>query len=73
MRNDDGGVQSAASRGVTYQAQLRISGKLTGRGANAELLPGMRLRAEIRVGKRRIISYIFNPFLKAIDEAVREP
>ena len=73
VRNEDGGMQSAASRGVTYQAQLRISGKLTGRGKNAALLPGMRLRAEIRVGKRRVISYIFNPFLKAIDESLREP
>ena len=73
VRNDDGGLQSAASRGVTYQAQLKISGKLTGRGKNAVLLPGMRLKAEIRVGKRRIISYIFNPFLKAIDESLREP
>ena len=72
-RNDDGGVQSASSRGVTYQAQLKISGKLTGRGAKATLLPGMRLKAEISVGKRRIISYIFNPFIKAIDESIREP
>ena len=33
----------------------------------------MRLRAEIVVGRRRIITYIFNPFFKAIDEAIREP
>jgi len=73
VRNDDGGIQSEASRGVTYQARLKISGKLTGQAENAELLPGMRLRAEIKVGSRRVINYIFNPFLKAIDEAIREP
>ena len=73
VRNDDGGIQSEASRGISYQARLRISGELTGRGAGAELLPGMRLRAEIKVGERRVISYIFNPFLKAFDEAIREP
>lgn len=73
VRNDDGGIQSAASRGVSYQARLKISGKLTGQAEGAELLPGMRLRAEIKVGRRRVINYIFNPFLKAIDEAIREP
>lgn len=73
VRNDDGGIQSEASRGVSYQARLKITGKLTGRAEGAELLPGMRLRAEIKVGKRRVISYIFNPFLKAMDEAIREP
>ena len=73
VRNDDGGIQSEASRGVSYQARLKISGKLTGRATGAELIPGMRLRAEIKVGKRRVISYIFNPFLKAMDEAIREP
>ena len=73
VRNDDGGIQSEASRGVSYQARLKITGKLTGRAENAELLPGMRLRAEIKVGRRRVISYIFNPFIKAIDEAIREP
>jgi HlyD family secretion protein len=73
VRNDDGGIQSEASRGVSYQARLKITGKLKGRAEGAELLPGMRLRAEIKVGKRRVISYIFNPFLKALDEAIREP
>ncbi len=73
VRNDDGGIQSEASRGVSYQARLKISGKLTGQAEGAELLPGMRLRAEIKVGRRRVINYIFNPFLKAIDEAIREP
>lgn len=73
VRNDDGGIQSEASRGVSYQARLKITGQLKGRAANAELIPGMRLRAEIKVGKRRVISYIFNPFVKAFDEAIREP
>lgn len=34
---------------------------------------GMTLRAEIKVGERRVISYLLNPFLKAMDESVREP
>ena len=73
VRNDDGGIQSEASRGVSYQARLKISGKLKGNAGKVDLLPGMRLRAEIKVGKRRVINYIFNPFMKALDEAIREP
>jgi HlyD family secretion protein len=73
VRNDDGGMQSASAQGVTYQARLRISGNFTGSARKSSLLPGMRLKAEIVVGRRRILTYIFNPFLKAIDEAIREP
>ena len=73
VRNDDGGMQSASAQGVTYQARLKISGHFKGAAGKSRLLPGMRLRAEIVVGRRRIITYIFNPFLKAIDEAIREP
>jgi len=52
---------------------MTIYGKFTGRAKNAELLPGMRLRAEIRVGNRTVMNYILNPFVKAMDEAIREP
>jgi HlyD family secretion protein len=37
------------------------------------VMPGMRVVAEIKVGKRRIISYIINPFIKAMNESIREP
>ena len=33
----------------------------------------MRIKAEIKVGKRTVINYILNPFVKALDEGVREP
>ena len=66
-------MQSVSAGGVTYQARLKISGHFKGAAGKSRLLPGMRLRAEIVVGRRRIITYIFNPFLKAIDEAIREP
>ena len=70
---DDGGKQSKASMGTTYQARLKLSGELEGRGKGATLLAGMRLKAEIKVGKRTIINYILNPFVKALSEGMREP
>jgi HlyD family secretion protein len=66
-------MQSPSSQGVTYQARLKISGNFTGSARKSSLLPGMRLKAEIVVGRRRVLTYVFNPFLKAIDEAIREP
>ena len=59
--------------GATYQARLKISGSLKGRAKDATLLAGMRIKAEIKVGKRTVINYILNPFVKALDEGVREP
>ncbi len=72
-RADDGGEPSPAAKGTTYQARLKLSGSLTGRAAKARLLPGMRLKAEIKVGRRTVINYLLNPFVKALEESVREP
>ncbi len=70
---EDGGRQSKASMGTTYQARLKLSGSLEGRAKNATLLAGMRLKSEIKVGKRTVINYILNPFVKALNEGMREP
>ena len=72
-RADDGGEPSPVAKGTTYQARLKLSGSLTGRAAKARLLPGMRLKAEIKVGRRTVINYLLNPFVKALEESVREP
>jgi hemolysin D len=37
------------------------------------LLPGMTVSAEIKVGRRSIISYILYPLVKGLDSALREP
>ena len=70
---DDGGEPTPASKGTTYLARMKISGSLKGRAAKVKLLPGMRIKAEIKVGKRTVINYLLNPFVKALDESVREP
>ncbi len=70
---DDGGEPSQTAKGTTYLVRLKLSGALKGRAANVKLLPGMRLKAEIKVGRRTVINYLLNPFVKALEESVREP
>jgi HlyD family secretion protein len=38
-----------------------------------ELRPGMRLVADIKVGRRSILHYVLNPITRVIDESLREP
>ncbi len=56
-----------------YHGRMIISGKLENVPSNFRLIPGMELRTEIKVGKRRIIEYIIHPLIKALDESIREP
>ena len=37
------------------------------------LMPGMKVRAEIKVGQRSVISYFLYPVIRALDESLREP
>lgn len=39
----------------------------------ARLIPGMSMTAEIKIGKRTVMSYFLYPMIKAFDEAGREP
>ena len=41
--------------------------------SGARLLPGMELSAEIKVGKRTILSYFIFPLLRGLNESIREP
>ena len=36
-------------------------------------MPGMKVRAEIKVGQRSVISYFLYPVIRALDESLREP
>lgn len=60
-------------RHAQYRARLSLSGSLRGVAEEQIYQSGMKLRAEIKVGERRVISYLLNPFLKALDESIREP
>lgn len=60
-------------RQAQYRARLSLSGELRGIAKEQIYQSGMKLRAEIKVGERRVISYLLNPLMKALDESAREP
>lgn len=62
-----------SGRQPQYRAYLSLGGALDGVPETLWQVSGMKLRAEIKVGERRVITYLFNPFIKAMDEAIREP
>ncbi len=49
-------------------ADLTVS-KLSG---HVQLIPGMAVTAELKVGERRVISYFLYPLLRGLDESIRE-
>jgi hemolysin D len=38
-----------------------------------QMIPGMAVTAEMKVGHRSVISYFMYPFLRGLDESIREP
>jgi HlyD family secretion protein len=57
-----------------YRTRIRLlSTHLRNVPQGFRLMPGMKVRAEIKVGKRRIISYFLYPIIRALDESLREP
>lgn len=57
-----------------YKARIRlVSTRLRNVPDSFRLIPGMKVRAEIKVGKRTIISYFLYPVIRALDESLREP
>ena len=74
---DDGAVKTPATQSpLVYRAQVRITDKLSASLAAARhphVKPGLVSSAEIKTGKRSIISYILDPILRTTDESMREP
>jgi len=74
MTGDAGGRLSKMARGATYLARIELEpGDFRGWAKGARILPGMTVNAEIKVGDRTVINYVINPFVKALDESIREP
>lgn len=65
-------MQSSDGQPTYYRGRMTVSGRFKNM-ENVPLIPGMRLRAEIKVGERTIMSYLLYPFIKAMDESLREP
>ena len=60
--------------GMFYEGKVSLGDKpLEDIPADARLLPGMTLTAEIVVGRRTVISYFLYPVLRVLDESIREP
>ncbi len=60
--------------GAFYRTRVEfISKKLRNVPKGFRLMPGMKVRAEIKVGKRKVISYFIYPIVRALDESLREP
>jgi HlyD family secretion protein len=47
--------------------------RLRGQPAKFQMIPGMAVTAEMKVGERSVISYFLYPVLRGFDESIREP
>lgn len=47
--------------------------RLRGQPAKFQMIPGMAVTAEMKVGRRSVISYFLYPLLRGLDESIREP
>lgn len=57
-----------------YMGRVRLTTTQLNRlPRHARLIPGMTVAAEIKVGKRSLISYLLWPLVKALNESMREP
>jgi hemolysin D len=57
-----------------FKALARLSDtRLRGMQEPVRLLPGMTVSAEIKVGRRTVISYFLYPLVRGLDDAIREP
>lgn len=57
-----------------FKARVAFTGDgLKGGAEKVRLLPGMAVSAEIKVGRRRVISYFLYPLLRGLDDSIREP
>lgn len=75
-KTQQAGGTAASGRGnpVSYRAVITIdANKLRDLPADFKLMAGMGVRAEIKIGERRLIDYFLYPLLQAGKESFREP
>jgi len=59
---------------IHYRARVMMTeAKLRNLPPGFELRPGMRLVADIKIGRRSILQYVLNPLTRVIDESLHEP
>lgn len=60
-------------KGLVYLARIRLAQRTIRVGGRDEPLgPGLAVQAEIKTGRRRVISYLLSPLTRTFDEAGRE-
>jgi HlyD family secretion protein len=64
----------ASSNGVFHRSRVELAHTvLHNQPQGANLIPGMTVTAEIKVGTRSVISYFIYPLLRGFTESMREP
>ncbi|NLS04841.1 HlyD family type I secretion periplasmic adaptor subunit [Rhizobium sp. P32RR-XVIII] len=65
---------ASQSNSPFFKARILLSDMRLGTTNDpVRLLPGMAVSAEIKVGRRTVISYFLYPLLRGLDSAIREP
>ena len=60
--------------GAYYRGRVKVEdSELLGLPEDFDLTPGMLASADLKVGKRRLITYFTNPILKSLSSAMRGP
>lgn len=63
-----------APQGSFYRVRIAVKAEgLRNVPANFRMSPGMPLTAEIKIGKRSVLSYLTRPITRSVDESMREP
>jgi hemolysin D len=56
-----------------YKARIKLAAqKLARNEQQHNLLPGMQVTAEVKLGERTVMAYLLSPVTKAVNEAARE-
>ncbi|HUZ73015.1 MAG TPA: HlyD family type I secretion periplasmic adaptor subunit [Stellaceae bacterium] len=72
--NQSGAAPDAGQTKPFYKVRVALqSMALRHAPPDFHLMPGMTATAEIKVGSRRLVSYLLYPFLRGINESFREP
>ncbi len=66
-------AQADRRQGLVFLARIRLASLLADKGPHpVRLAPGMRVRAEIHTGQRRLLEYLLSPLLAALDQVAHE-
>jgi hemolysin D len=73
----EGGPSGEGTRNASrpfYRVRVEATDlHLRGLSDQVAMIPGMTITAEMKVGRRRVISYFLYPLLRGLDESIREP